>query len=183
MKPCVVQGVVLSPQHTVCGKYEKPEKGSKGRKARKGVVGESAEMPKDASEAGGAIAALCPRKGTEAVHLATDGPYFPQSTFKSPLKAPAPPAWWMHEMWDVLDAFGHSSKLGENRKINSKNDKKGTLKSSRKSAVQTPQEREYLCKKPLRMHSLKVIPSDSVRLPFLWKILKQLLLEHRELLS
>lgn len=31
----------------------------------------------------------------------------------------------------------------------------------------------------LRRHSLKVIPSDRERLPFPWKILKQLLLEQR----
>lgn len=94
MKPCVVQGVVLSPHRITC---EKPEKGSKGKKAREGVAEESPEMLKDPSEAGGAIAALCPRKGTEAVHLTTDGPHFPQSTFKSPLKAPALQVWGLHE--------------------------------------------------------------------------------------
>lgn len=106
----------------------------------------SAEMPKDPPEAEGATAALLSQ---EAVHLSTDGPHFPQSTLKSPLKAPALPVWGMHEMWDVLDALSNSSKLRGNRKINCNNNKKGILKFGRKNAVQTPQEREYLCTKPL----------------------------------
>lgn len=65
----------------------------------------------------------------------------------------------MHEMWDVLDAFGNSIKLRENRKINSSNNnKKGILKFGRKNAVQTPQECEYLCTKPLTDAFLKGNP-------------------------
>lgn len=112
-------------------------------------------MPKDPPEAEGATAALLSQ---EAVHLTTDGPHFPQSTLKSPLKAPALPVWGMHEMWDVLDALSNSSKLRENRKINCNNNKKGILKFGRKNAVQTPQECEYLCTKPLTDAFLKGNP-------------------------
>lgn len=65
-------------------------------------------------------------------------------------------------MWDVLDAFSNSIQLRENGKINSSNNKiikkKGILKSGRKNAVQTPQECEYLCTKPLTDAFLKGNP-------------------------
>lgn len=92
-------------------------------------------MPKDPPEAEGATAALLSQ---EAVHLTTDGPHFPQSTLKSPLKAPALPVWGMHEMWDVLDALSNSSKLRENRKINCNNNKKRNLEIWQKKCSANP---------------------------------------------
>lgn len=39
------------------------QKGSTGKEGRKGFAGDSAEMPKDPSEAGGATAALLSQEG------------------------------------------------------------------------------------------------------------------------
>lgn len=104
------------------------------------------------------------RSGTEAIQLTVL--VSPKSTPEGPLKAPVLPGWELHEMCDVLDVLCNRSELTENG--NQQQQKKGFLKFGRKNAVlKTHKNMSIFAQNQLQMHSLKVIPSDRERLPFL----------------
>lgn len=102
-----------------------------------------------------------------------------------PLKALWKPQFLQSGDWmkrATLDVLCNRNELTETRETD--NNKKGILKFGRKNSVhKTYKNVSIFAQNHLRMHSLKVIPSDRERLPFLWKILKQMLLEHREFSS
>lgn len=134
---CGPRSCVIPSPHHMWKVWESSKKAAQERKAGRDLQGTLLRCPRIPQKQEELQQLSWARKGTEAVHLTTDGPHFPQSTFESPLKAPALLLWGTHEMWGVLDAFSNSSKLRENRKINS-NSKKGILKFGRKKCSANP---------------------------------------------
>lgn len=134
---CGPRSCVIPSPHHVWKVWESSKKAAQERKAGRDLQGTLLRCPRIPQKQEELQQLSWARKGTEAVHLTTDGPHFPQSTFESPLKAPALLLWGTHEMWGVLDAFSNSSKLRENRKINS-NSKKGILKFGREKCSANP---------------------------------------------
>lgn len=112
------------------------QKGSEGMTVGKRVAGEHAVMLEDPSKAGGASAGPLLQEQHSSCSADADGPHFPKSTLKNPLKAPVLPVWGLDETCAALDVLCNRSELTENGETNRK--KKGILKFGRKKQCTKP---------------------------------------------